>query len=386
MDLFRFFWRELKLCGARVYEPEDFEEAIAIAAAGRASDGPADHQYRAARRPGVGVPGDRERRRSDEDPGELRVNVLESVQVWMARRPWSRAASAGIGKAMALALAEAGADIVGVSKTLEPEGSDIEREVVALGRKFKGYACDFGDRSAVLRFARAGEGDFPAIDILVNNAGTILRKPAAEHPGRVLGRSDRDAISTAQFLISREIGKRMVERGAGKIIFTASLLTLPGRHHGTGLRGKQRARSASSPKRWPTSGRRKGVQVNAIAPGYINTDNTERSAGRSGAQPGHSVAHPGRALGRARGLQRRSRIPRVERVRLCQRIDSDCGWRLDGPVESLRPRQLQMPSSGESSRPVLTCTLGMSDSTPCYSFFERSASTAIPAGLRQVGS
>ena len=101
----------------------------------------------------------------------------------MARRPLSPGCKRGIGKAMALALAEAGADIAGVSKTLEPEGSAIEREVAALGRKFTGYACDLGDRSAVYDFLARVQADFPVIDILVNNAGTILRKPAAEHPG-----------------------------------------------------------------------------------------------------------------------------------------------------------------------------------------------------------
>ena len=88
----------------------------------------------------------------------------------------------GIGKAFALALAEAGADIIGVSKTLEPNGSAIEREVTTLGRRFRGYRCDFGSREAVRDFVAKVNADFPVIDILVNNAGTILRKPAAEHP------------------------------------------------------------------------------------------------------------------------------------------------------------------------------------------------------------
>ena len=88
----------------------------------------------------------------------------------------------GIGKAMAIALAEAGADIAGVSANLEARGSDIEREVLVLGRRFKPYTCDFSDRKALYRFIALVRADFPVIDILVNNAGTILRKPAAEHP------------------------------------------------------------------------------------------------------------------------------------------------------------------------------------------------------------
>ena len=77
----------------------------------------------------------------------------------------------GIGKAIALGLAEAGADIIGVSATLEPEGSAVEKEVNALGRKFKGYAADFADRAALYQFIATVKGDFPVIDILVNNAG-----------------------------------------------------------------------------------------------------------------------------------------------------------------------------------------------------------------------
>ena len=86
----------------------------------------------------------------------------------------------GIGRAMALALAEAGADILGVSATLEKE-SDVEKEVTALGRSFKAYACDFSDRAALYAFTKKAQADAPVIDILVNNAGTILREPAAEH-------------------------------------------------------------------------------------------------------------------------------------------------------------------------------------------------------------
>ena len=88
----------------------------------------------------------------------------------------------GIGKAMAVGLAEAGADIIGVSASLESSGSEVEKEVTALGRSFKAYQCDFSDREAVYNFIAQVKDDAPQIDILVNNAGTILRTPAAEHP------------------------------------------------------------------------------------------------------------------------------------------------------------------------------------------------------------
>jgi 2-deoxy-D-gluconate 3-dehydrogenase len=175
----------------------------------------------------------------------------------------------GIGKAMALALAEAGADIIGVSKTLESSGSGIEREVTALGRKFTGYTCDLGNRKSVQEFLRT---DFPVIDILVNNAGTILRKPAAEHPDEYWDQVIETNLN-AQFFISREIGKRMVERGAGKIIFTASLLTFQG---GITVPGYAASKGAIGQltKALANEWAPRGVQVNAIAPGYINTDNT----------------------------------------------------------------------------------------------------------------
>jgi len=175
----------------------------------------------------------------------------------------------GIGKAMALALAEAGADIIGVSKTLESSGSAIERDVTALGRKFTAYSCDLGNRKSVQDFLRA---DFPVIDILVNNAGTILRKPAAEHSDEYWDQVIETNLN-AQFFISREIGKRMVERGAGKIIFTASLLTFQG---GITVPGYAASKGAIGQltKALANEWAPKGVQVNAIAPGYINTDNT----------------------------------------------------------------------------------------------------------------
>ena len=133
----------------------------------------------------------------------------------------------GIGKAMAIALAEAGADIVGVSATLETQGSEVEQAVTARGRTFKGYACDFGDRPALYRFITQVKSDFSQIDILINNAGIIIRTPAVEHSDEDWDKVVEVNLS-AQFILSREIGKEMVSRGKGKIIFTASLLTFQG--------------------------------------------------------------------------------------------------------------------------------------------------------------
>jgi 2-deoxy-D-gluconate 3-dehydrogenase len=179
----------------------------------------------------------------------------------------------GIGKAMAVALAEAGADVIGVSATLDPSGSDVEREIQALGRKFFSYAADFSDRKALLAFIANVTAAHPRIDILVNNAGTILRQPAAEHPDSYWDTIIETNLS-AQFLLSREIGRSMIARGSGKIIFTASLLSFQG---GINVPGYAASKGgiAQLTKALSNEWAGKGVNVNAIAPGYIATDNTE---------------------------------------------------------------------------------------------------------------
>ncbi|MBU2877369.1 2,5-didehydro-3-deoxy-L-galactonate 5-reductase [Aliiglaciecola lipolytica] len=179
----------------------------------------------------------------------------------------------GIGKAIALGFAAAGADIIGVSASLELQGSEVEKEVNGLGKKFKGYQCDFSDRKALYAFIQEVKADFPKIDILVNNAGTILRAPAAEHSDELWDKVI-DVNLNSQFILSREIGKEMVARGKGKIIFTASLLTYQG---GITVPGYAASKGAIGQlvKALSNEWAGKGVNVNAIAPGYIDTDNTE---------------------------------------------------------------------------------------------------------------
>ncbi len=179
----------------------------------------------------------------------------------------------GIGKAMAIGLAEAGANIIGVSASLELEGSDVEKEVQAVGKSFKAYQCDFSDRKALYTFIAEAKKDNPTIDILVNNAGTILRAPAVEHSDDLWDKVI-EVNQNAQFILTREFGKDMVSRGSGKVIFTASLLTfqggitVPGYAASKGAIGQLTMAFANE---WAG----KGVNVNAIAPGYISTDNTE---------------------------------------------------------------------------------------------------------------
>jgi len=179
----------------------------------------------------------------------------------------------GIGKAIAVGLAEAGADIIGVSATLEPSGSEIEKAVTAAGRKFKGYSCDFSDRAALAKFVSQVQADNPKIDILVNNAGTIKRQPAAEHSDEFWDEVIEVNLN-AQFFLSRAIGAQMIKDGGGKIIFTASLLTfqggitVPGYAASKGGIGQLTKALANE---WAPH----NINVNAIAPGYIRTDTTQ---------------------------------------------------------------------------------------------------------------
>ncbi|HUH19696.1 SDR family NAD(P)-dependent oxidoreductase [Albibacterium sp.] len=178
----------------------------------------------------------------------------------------------GIGKAMAEALAEAGADIIGVSASLELRDSDVELSVKAMGRQFYAYQCDFSGRNAVNQFVEQVKKDHPVIDILINNAGTILRKPIAEHPDEYW--DEVVAVNqTAPFILTREIGKEMLKRGSGKVVFTASLLTFQG---GITVPGYAASKGAIGQltKAFSNEWAAKGVNVNAIAPGYIATDNT----------------------------------------------------------------------------------------------------------------
>ncbi len=179
----------------------------------------------------------------------------------------------GIGKAMATALAEAGADIIGVSASLEMTGSEVAQAVTAQQRKFSAYQCDFSNRDSLYEFIQKVTNEHSKIDILINNAGTILRAPAAEHPDTYWDKVI-EVNQNAQFILTREIGKKMVARGEGKIIFTASLLTFQG---GITVPGYAASKGAigqlvmAFANEWASQ----GVNVNAIAPGYIKTDNTQ---------------------------------------------------------------------------------------------------------------
>ncbi|NAZ81605.1 SDR family oxidoreductase [Kineococcus sp. R8] len=178
----------------------------------------------------------------------------------------------GIGFAMATALAAAGADVIGVSARLE-EDSEVERAVRGLGRSFEGLRVDLSDRAATTRLAADLAGRDRPVDVLVNNAGTIRRAPAAEHTDLDFDHVLEVNLS-APFVLARGVGAAMLARGSGKVVFTASLLSFQG---GINVPGYTAAKSAVAgltralANEW--AGR--GVNVNAIAPGYVATDNTE---------------------------------------------------------------------------------------------------------------
>lgn len=189
--------------------------------------------------------------------------------------------SQGLGRAMATALAQSGADVVVNGRDAAKLGP-VVRQLTDLGVKAHAISADLGDRGDVKRLIEHAIGWQGHLDILVNNAGIIRRHPAAEH-----SETDWDDVLNVNldgvFIACRAAGRHMLERGSGKIINIASLLTffggitVPGYAASKGAVG-QLTKALSN--EW--SGR--GVQVNAIAPGYMATDNTaplRADAGRS---------------------------------------------------------------------------------------------------------
>jgi 2-deoxy-D-gluconate 3-dehydrogenase len=182
-------------------------------------------------------------------------------------------ASRGLGRAMAQALAAAGADVVCASTTRG--GSDETAAAIrAMGRQAWQVEADLSDRAAVLAMADDAERQAGDIDILVNNAGTIRRHAAVDYTpdewDAVL-RPNLDAV----FFLSQRLGRAMIERGRGKIVNTASLLSFSGGITVPAYTASKHA-VAGLTKALANEWARSNVQVNAIAPGYFRTDNTQR--------------------------------------------------------------------------------------------------------------
>jgi 2-dehydro-3-deoxy-D-gluconate 5-dehydrogenase len=192
--------------------------------------------------------------------------------------------SRGIGMAIAVALANSGADIIGVSGNMPEKDSEVEKAVLATGRKFYPYKADFSNRDSLYGFLNKVVKDHPRIDILINNAGHIMRKPAAEHPDEYWDTIININLD-AQFIITREIGKQMLQHQYGKIVFTASLLSFQGGINVPGYAASKGA-IASLLKAFANEWAQHGITVNGVAPGYIATGNTAQlraDAGRNAA-------------------------------------------------------------------------------------------------------
>ena len=181
--------------------------------------------------------------------------------------------SRGLGRSIAEGLAAAGADIVCASSS-RGGASGTAEAIRAMGREAWTVGADLSDRDAVVEMASEAERIAGRIDILVNNAGTIRRRPAVEH-----SLEDWDAVLRtnvdAVFILSQRIGRGMVERGAGKVVNVASLLSFSGGITVPGYTASKHA-VAGLTKALANEWARSGVQVNAVAPGYFRTDNTQR--------------------------------------------------------------------------------------------------------------
>ena len=176
----------------------------------------------------------------------------------------------GLGQGMAIGLAEAGADLVLVDRE---EASETADRVRSLGRKAITVSVDLMSIAAIPSIKEKAVGAFGKIDILINNAGTIRRTPAIDYSEK-----DWDEVmalnSKTVFFLSQAVARDMLKRKSGKIINIASLLSFQG-----GIIVPAYAASkgavAQITKALANEWAQHGINVNAIAPGYMATDNTK---------------------------------------------------------------------------------------------------------------
>ena len=175
----------------------------------------------------------------------------------------------GLGKGIALALAQAGANVG--CHGLTPEPNDICDDIRKLGRKTFFLYGDVADLKFCSSLIQRTIDELGSIDILVNNAGTIRRAPAAEFPQEYW--DEVIAVNlTSVFRLSQLAGQHMLQQGKGKIVNIASLLSFQG---GVLVPSYAAAKSgvAALTKAFANEWAAKGINVNAIAPGYMATDN-----------------------------------------------------------------------------------------------------------------
>jgi 2-deoxy-D-gluconate 3-dehydrogenase len=180
-------------------------------------------------------------------------------------------ASKGLGRAIALALAGAGADVVGVDRTPEDETAE---EVRRLGRRFHVIQADLSDAACIPDIVAEAGRTHGAVDILVNNAGTIRRRPAEDFT-----EADWDDVMNVNlrsvFFLCQAAGRAMLRTGnGGKIINIASMLSYQGGFTVASYTASKHG-VAGITKLLANEWAAKGINVNAIAPGYFATDNTQ---------------------------------------------------------------------------------------------------------------
>lgn len=180
-------------------------------------------------------------------------------------------AGRGLGEAIALGLAQAGADVALV--TNRTPADKTAEAIRALGRKAITIQADVSDRSKLPGIIERTVNELGKIDILVNNAGIIRRTPAAEHSFEDW-QDVLDVNLNSVFVLCQLAGKHMIEQGSGKIINIASMLSFQGGITVPGYTSSKHA-VAGLTKALANEWAAKGLQVNAIAPGYMSTDNTE---------------------------------------------------------------------------------------------------------------
>lgn len=217
-------------------------------------------------------------------------------QPLLGRTAMVTGAGRGLGRAMALALADSGADVVLASRS-EGQLADVADEVKERGRRALAVPTDVTDAAAVERLTDAALAEFGRLDVLVNNSGIIASTPlleqAPEEWDRVMATNVRGT-----FLVTRAVGAHMVAQGAGKIINVASNWAFKGvPHHAAYCASK--AAIVSLTRSVAVEWARHNVQVNALAPGYFATDmNAELRADEQAlARVLRSV--PARRMGRA---------------------------------------------------------------------------------------
>jgi 2-deoxy-D-gluconate 3-dehydrogenase len=182
----------------------------------------------------------------------------------------------GIGYSIALGLAEAGADIIVVSASVELSGSKIGEAVQALGRNFKAHQVNLHDRNKLYRFIMdLTVRNKCRIDILVNHSEIISKKPLARHPDEYWDRVLKFNLDTP-FILARELGKRMAEHGSGKIIFTSPSAGFRGNLNGPG-QAASRGALVSMVRDLAHEWSGQGINVNGIFPGHILGDQTKAS-------------------------------------------------------------------------------------------------------------